>query len=334
MQPTRTRWSPFAGLLGGLVLVGTVVAVAAHGAATTFELTFEGTHEVVPDSPTYPFGLRHVGAFTSTSPFCGSGSAVDRQVVQVGGTPARAIREFTCADGSGSLTLAVEQPILEHAPPFTTTWSLVSATGRYAELHGAGTLRGTLLGGTNTDPTSVLFRATSTGFVGDDAVAPAISFSTAAIAKLRKPVGTYAVRLVLAIRDDVAENPVGFTVVVRVKGVELGRKVGTTASGSVSMKLRVRDPEPNGTYPSRVEVTARLTRGQPGSAGAELNLDSRSAWIRRTQAGAVTAGRDPSSQRWSSAFSDDHGASAAVSASRPRTRRGRVRDTRSSGRRT
>jgi hypothetical protein len=259
--------------LAGLVVVGAVAAVAARTAPTRFELAFEGAHEAVPVSPVYPFGLRHVGKFTSTGPFCESGSAVDVEVVDVGGS-VRAIREFTCADGGGSLTLAVDRAIQEHAAPFTTTWSVLAGTGRYAGLRGTGTLRGTLLGGSNTDPASVRFRTTSVGFVGDDRIAPTIGFASARAVKLRNPADAYSLRLALTIRDDIEGNPVGFEVVVRGRGAELGRKLGSTVSGSVSVKLRVRMPSPK-VRAVRVEVTAVDAVGNQGSASRVVSVGDR-----------------------------------------------------------
>jgi hypothetical protein len=259
--------------LAGLVVVGAVAAVAARTAATRFELAFEGAHVAVPVSPTYPFGLRHVGTFTSTGPFCESGSAVDVEVVDVGGS-VRAIREFTCADGGGSLTLAVDRAIQEHAAPFTTTWSVVGGSGRYAGLRGTGTLRGTLLGGSNTDPASVRFRTTSVGFVGDDRIAPMIGFASARAVKLRKPADAYSLRLALTIRDDVEGNPVGFTVVVRGRGAELSRRLGSTVSGSISMTLRVRTASPK-LRALRIEVTAVDPFGNRSSASRLVSLGGR-----------------------------------------------------------
>jgi hypothetical protein len=226
----------------------------------------------VPVSRSYPFGLRHVGTFTSSGPFCESGSAVDVEVVDVGGS-VRAIREFTCADGGGSLTLAVDRAIQEHAAPFTTTWSVVRGTGRYTGLRGAGTLRGTLLGGSNADPASVRFRAAFAGFVGDDAIAPTIGFSSATIVQLRRQ-GAYALRLVLRIRDDVETNPVAFTIVVRRKGSELERYVGSTASGNVSLRLPVKAPGPK-IRALRIEVTAVDQVGNESNASRVVSLGKR-----------------------------------------------------------
>jgi hypothetical protein len=259
--------------LVGLVVVGAVAAVAARTAPTRFELAFEGAHEAVPVSPVYPFGLRHVGKFTSTGPFCESGSAVDVEVVDVGGS-VRAIREFTCADGGGSLTLAVDRAIQEHAAPFTTTWSVLAGTGRYAGLRGTGTLRGTLLGGSNADPASVRFSTTSVGFVGDDRIAPTIGFASARAVKLRNPADAYSLRLALTIRDDIEGNPAGFEVVVRGRGAELRRKLGSTVSGSVSVKLRVRMPSPK-VRALRVEVTAVDAVGNQGFASRVVSVGDR-----------------------------------------------------------
>ena len=67
-----------------------------------FELVLQAGHEAMPPSPTYPFGLRHTGTFTSSAPFCPSGTLVDIQVLGGVSTPIRARRQFTCDDGSGS----------------------------------------------------------------------------------------------------------------------------------------------------------------------------------------------------------------------------------------
>jgi hypothetical protein len=71
-------------------------------------------------------------------------------------------------------------------------------------------------------------------------VAPSIAVSSAKLSRLRRPAGEYSLRLRLVIRDDVAGNPVGYTVVVKRGAVELAHKAGTTASATVSLTLRLR----------------------------------------------------------------------------------------------
>ena len=75
------------------------------------------------------------------------------------------------------------------------------------------------------------------GVVDRDAVAPTVAFSSATVTKLRRPAGTYTLRLGLAIRDDVADNPVSYTLSaytrrVSAGGVELARRFGTARTGS------------------------------------------------------------------------------------------------------
>ena len=97
-----------------------------------------------------------------------------------------------------------------------------------------------------------------------DDVPPSISVSSARITELRRPPGAYSLRLRLVIRDDVEGNPVGYTVVVRRGVVELARKVGTTASGRVSLALRLR-PTGAGVGPIRVVVSAIDPAGNKAS---------------------------------------------------------------------
>jgi hypothetical protein len=80
-------------------------------------------------------------------------------------------RLYTCDDGSGTLT-TFQEDWFELKPPFTDTWRISTGTGRYADLRGKGTFRGELLSSNHEDPLSVRYRATFTGVVDFDAVAP------------------------------------------------------------------------------------------------------------------------------------------------------------------
>jgi hypothetical protein len=91
------------------------------------------------------------------------------------------------------------------------------------------------------DPGSGAWRSTFQGVVDRDAVAPTITLSSASATKLRRSAGAYALKLVLGLRDDVAGNPVSYTVRARGPGLrELARSVGTTRTEAVSIKLRYR----------------------------------------------------------------------------------------------
>jgi hypothetical protein len=71
-------------------------------------------------------------------------------------------------------------------------------------------------------------------------VAPSIAIPTATATKLRRPSGAYALKLVVALRDDVEGNPVSYTLRVTAGGVELARKFGTATSTTLPLHLRVR----------------------------------------------------------------------------------------------
>jgi hypothetical protein len=243
-----------AAAVSGMCGVGAVTTLAASSVAATFALTIEGRHEPVPESADYPFGGRHTGRFTSRSPFCASGSLVDRQVVVSGGGPVSNTRLFTCDDGTGTLTISILNPIAEHGPPFRATWTILEGSGSYAGLRGTGTYRGEVLGGDPADFLSIVFRSTLDGFADRDSVAPAIAISSARAIKLRRPVGAYVVRLAVSLRDDVAGNTVSYLVTAKGGTIELARAFGKT-SGTVSLALRVR-PATTKLRSVRLEVTA------------------------------------------------------------------------------
>ncbi len=260
-----------AALLVALVLVGAVAGLAAPSAPAKFELTIDARHEPVPASADYPFGGRHTGRFTSRSPFCDAGSLVDRRIIVSGGGPVSNDRLFTCDDGTGTLLVSILNPIAEHDPPLQGSWRIVEGSGRYAGLRGTGRYRGEFLSGDAGDFLSVVFRSTWDGFADTDSVAPSIGFSSATLAKLRKPIGAYTLRLVLAIRDDVEGNPVGYAVVVRSNGLELNRRIGSTASPSLSMKLKL-EPQNRKARAVQIEVTAIDPVGNESSATRSLRL--------------------------------------------------------------
>jgi hypothetical protein len=228
--------------VAAVVVLGTAVsaahaAVASQDAATPFRIVLSAHHEDTATSEQFPVGIIHVGAFTSGSPFCDSGTAAD---LDWGFSEGKFKRLFTCDDGSGSLTFWISpSDQVEHTG--SGWWRIVDGTGRYAGLHGKATYRGENLSGDPAGKTSV-FRVTAEGFLGTDARAPTLAVSTAKATKLRAPKGAYSVAVALALRDDVADNAVSYTV-----NVLNGRKViatiaGASNTGTATTTLRVQRP--------------------------------------------------------------------------------------------
>jgi hypothetical protein len=222
-----SRWVVALALgLAGLIGVGAamVPGAPARTAASAFELTLEEALTFEDEVVNYQ------GTFTSGAPFCGRGTMVD-PVSPHGGL------QLACDDGSGSLTVSIA-PVSQVASPRNATWRIVDGSGSYAGLRGKGSLRQEVL---RSDPAGFASRSTFQGVVDRDAVAPTVTLSSATATKLRRPAGTYELKLGIALRDDVMDNPVSYTVLARGPGLrELARSVGTTRTEAVSIKLRVR----------------------------------------------------------------------------------------------
>lgn len=223
--------------LAAVSVIGGLSALAARSQAARFTLIAEGVHEVVPVSDAFPFGIRHTGTFTASAPFCARGTFVDRTFDALDG--AEDTRVYTCADDSGALIVAAEA-YYEHNYPNTDTWRVLDGTGRYVGLRGKGTFHGELLTGDVEDPHSTTFRSTLTGYADYDGSAPTIALTGLTATKLRRPAGTYSLRFTLLTRDN--GNTVSYMVAVEPAGggPYLAQKQGSTASGRVTMSLRVR----------------------------------------------------------------------------------------------
>lgn len=221
-----TKWAAALALgLAGLIGVGvaTVPAAPARTATSAFGLTLDVTTTVDDDEV-----FREQGTFRSGTPFCATGALVDPPIDPK-------TWRFRCDDGSGSLTLsiAVAPRSLDNS-----TWRILDGSGRYVGLRGRGSMRSEVL---DSNPRGVTWRSTFQGDVDFDAVAPTVRLSSATATKLRRPAGTYALRLRIALRDNVADNPVSYT--VRASGPggrELARRFGTARTETVSTTLRVR----------------------------------------------------------------------------------------------
>jgi hypothetical protein len=234
------------------VKVITVVLVAAaamtpwtaasdHGrsAVAEFELVVTGEREAVPPSLEFPNGIRNRGTFSASAPFCASGTFVDLSNDFLNSF--QDTRRYTCSDGSGTL-ITLQEHWYEVKLPFTDTWSIVSGTDRYANLRGRGTFRGEILTRNGDDPLAITFRSVMRGLVAFDALAPTIAVSSTRVTKLRRPARTYSIRVTFSLRDNEAQDSLSYLVAVEPEdgGLYLAQKQGSTATGKVTVTLRVK----------------------------------------------------------------------------------------------
>jgi len=122
-------------ILSGLVplLVAAVVSAPAQAADRfTVELA---------DAQNFDTGT---STFTSNIPGCPTGtSTTQRAMTQFGPGVFSGTRTFTCASGVGSVTVNLSARFGEGGS--VGTWSVVSGTGAFVGVHGAGRLVGTPL---------------------------------------------------------------------------------------------------------------------------------------------------------------------------------------------
>ena len=224
--------------LAGVVAVSAASALAARTESSAFELTVEGRDTWEFDGDVL-LGVDLQWTFSSRGPFCTTGTFVEF------GDPGGTTWRFTCDDDTGGLTVSIARP-WDHDPEasvWNTTWRILDGSGSYAGLRGGGSMRIEVLSSEISDRVSVMtWRSTLQGVVDRDAVAPTIAFSSATAAKLHRPAGSYALRLGVAFRDDVTDNPVSYALRVTHGGRKLAEKLGTTRREAVSMTLRIRPP--------------------------------------------------------------------------------------------
>lgn len=249
----------FAGLIG----LGAAPVLAdptpARAAASAVELTLEATL-------TPPFYLSPVGGtFRSGAPFCARGTFVEPEE--------RSLR-FTCDDGTGGWTVEFDREVEFGRQGL---WRIRDGSGSYADLRARGSLRGEQVCVPCDLEKPIPWRGSLQGFVDRDAVAPTIAFTSATATKLPRPKGAYVLRLGIALRDDVADNPVSYTVqacaytVYACDGVvELARRVGTTSAKAVSMTLRIRHP--GGTRTVHLQLTGEDPVGNAVSLHRTVKL--------------------------------------------------------------
>jgi hypothetical protein len=249
------------------VLVGLAFAATATGSGTTaspFELTMTGRVGK-------QVGLAkwlHEGTFTAAAPFCSAGRGEDISAKET--RPTISDRVFTCGDGRGSITARVVSHEAEHTVEVTGTWAIVSGTGAFADLRGHGTLTGAPLSGDPRQPGTLTFRTTWRGVVDFDAVGPSLEITRLSALKLRRPAGSYSVRIGFSTADNVAPNAVSYEVRALRSNFQLASKRGETAGGEVSVMLRVRSLEP--LRKLRLEIDALDPLGNKTSIARALKL--------------------------------------------------------------
>ena len=233
-----SRWAA-ALALGLLGLIGvsaaTVHAAPARTSASAFELTLEARwYDPWVFSP-------QAATFRSRAPFCATGTFVEDAYGD------RRQWRFTCDDGTGSLTVSVSR--------YNTAWRIVGGSGSYAGFHGRGSLQGEVLACESCDPElGFPWRGNLRGVVDRDSVAPTIAISKATATKLPRRARAYAIRVSVALRDDVEENSVSYTLRAYAGGDELARRFGSARTKAVSMTLRIRPPA--GARTVRLTLTA------------------------------------------------------------------------------
>ena len=210
----------------------------------------------------------HEGTFTASPPFCASGRAEDLSAEPT--RPTVSVRLYTCADGSGTITVRTVNHEAEFTLDTTGSWTIVEGTGSYARLRGTGTLTGVPLSGDPQIPATITFRSSWQGVVDFDDVAPTLVLTRATAAKVL-PRGTYSLKLAFSARDDVADNPVSYRVRVWWSGLpRFIVRQGETPSGTVSIALRIR---PGGSVRKiRIELGATDPVGNAQTLARSLAL--------------------------------------------------------------
>lgn len=237
------------------------VAIFSTGAGATapqsFHLVFEGKHNAA---------LLHEGSFTTSSPWCRAGSAVDLSFDQLTVT---AVRRFSCGEG-GEFTAKVWPLPAEHGG--RGSWQIVAGDGPLAELRGKGTFGSTRLSGSPDDPASITFRSSWDGVADFDITPPAIGISSWSVRKLARPTSAYKLRLVLSLTDDDG-SPVSYALQVvdpRQPSNLLVYKLGQAAARTVTSSFRIKVRK--STRFLRIKIDASDAVGNPSAFARRIRI--------------------------------------------------------------
>ena len=248
----------------GALLVG-ATATAGLGVRTTpssFQLVFEGRDQPAPSAPG---GWMHVGPFTASGAFCSSGYVTQLDAQQSSERESIVTRLHTCDDGSGSATALIDSGVDEHGG--LGNWKFISGTGRYEELRGQGTFRSVRTSASPVPP--MTFVSTWAGVVDLDDAPPVVAVSHASAAKLRRPRGSYRLRVAFT-TVDAPGNTVRYLVSIRGGEWILASTGGRTESGRAAVALQVRPARQIRMV--RLEITASDPLGNERVVSRTLRL--------------------------------------------------------------
>jgi hypothetical protein len=223
---------------GIVVVLGVAALVTGIGRASpsSFELVMNGFHTAAVPREKFPLGFRHEGPFTASAPFCGAGYAVDLETL-----PGTALRQLTCNDGSGGIT--VRKSLLRADAQFAHeegVWAIIEGSGRYSTLRGKGTYVSDVVSGDPANHITTAFRESWRGAIDFDVAPPEVRISRANATRLRRPSRSFRIRIAFSARD---ASAVSYAMTVSGGGVYV-RRAGTTTSGTVAMAFRVRPAKP------------------------------------------------------------------------------------------
>ena len=243
-------------LLSCAAVFAALASTAGAGTAPpTFQLVFDGAHNAV---------LLHQGTFTTSLSACSSGSAED---VSVDSATDTALRRFRCATGS-DFTARISPLPAEHGG--SGSWQIVAGSGALAALRGKGTFSSTRLTGRADDPATITFRSTWSGVADFDVDAPTIVVSSSSVKKLKRPRGSYSVRLALMFSGDDSVSYVLQVVDPQRPGNAFAYKLGQTANGSALSAFRIKPPTKLRTV--QLKIDAEDAVGNPATFAKALRL--------------------------------------------------------------
>lgn len=170
------------------------------------------------------------GSFSADSPFCRAGTFTEANGRFVGTREVAFERKMTCRDGSGTATALVQQTIL-FDPSGSGRWQITSATGAYRALRGQGTSTLTAIDLND-------YRETWKGVADLDDIAPSVRIERLSASRLRKPGGSYLLKIGFSALDNVRENAVSYEAEVT-SGALVKTRAGTVSGGKATLSLRL-----------------------------------------------------------------------------------------------
>jgi hypothetical protein len=178
-------------------------------------------------------------------------------------------RVYTCDDGSGSISVLMQNIPAEHVTDGTGTWQVTGGTRDYAKLRGNGTWNTISVQGNEANPASLTFRTKMQGTAFLDEVAPAAGFSQTSARKLVRTTGAYSIMVVFFARDD-PESAVSYRLKAKLGSRTLASKAGQMALKAASVSLTVRPPK--GARTLQLELTATDAVGNKRTVSRSLKL--------------------------------------------------------------